>query len=98
MRCRGTKCAPHYVLEVPAGEKAVVRSRFFAESEDPGTYFGEEAFDAVFEARIKETDQFYNQVGNDFFILDFSLSGIVYSLSVSQCFFMSFNTPFFLEN
>ena len=88
MRCRGTKCAPHYVLEVPAGEKAVVRSRFFAESEDPGTYFGEEAFDAVFEARIKETDQFYNQVGNDFLFLILAcqeLSIPSLSLSVSSC-------------
>ncbi|XP_063971727.1 uncharacterized protein LOC129280387 [Lytechinus pictus] len=62
VRCRGTKCAPHYVVEVAAGGKAEVRCRFFAESEDPGTYFGAEAFDAVFDARIKETDEFYSQV------------------------------------
>ncbi|XP_071495687.1 uncharacterized protein [Diadema antillarum] len=61
-RCRGTKCAALYVLEVPAGEEVVLRCRFFSDKEDPGTYFGADAFDTVFEARIKETDEFYDQI------------------------------------
>lgn len=60
-RERGTKVAPHYILEVPAGEERSVRVRFFTEEEDPKEYFGE-AFDAVFDLRIKETDEFYDSV------------------------------------
>lgn len=60
-RERGTKVAPYYILGVPAGEEKSVRVRFFTEDEDPKVYFGDD-FDAVFEQRKKETDEFYDVV------------------------------------
>ena len=61
-RQRGTKCAPHYVLEVPSREQVVLRLRFFANNEEPeAPYFGE-GFDQIFADRIKETDDFYSAV------------------------------------
>ena len=59
---RGTKCAPHYILEVPAGEQVVIRQRFFDLEEDPkAPYFGE-GFEKIFADRIQETDDFYKKV------------------------------------
>ena len=67
-RNRGTKCAAHYILDLPPGEEAVIRTRFFTKDEDPsGTYFGKEAFDDVFKLRKQETDEFYSTVGIDEF-------------------------------
>lgn len=60
-RERGTKVAPHYILEIPGGEERTVRVRFFTEDEDPKEYFGD-AFEAVFDLRIKEADEFYDSV------------------------------------
>jgi len=55
----GTKAAAHYVLEVPAGGKVVLRLRLFAEDEAPKQPFGHE-FNWVFEQRIREADDFYD--------------------------------------
>jgi hypothetical protein len=54
----GTKAAAHYVLQIPAGEQAVLRLRLFAEEEAPRAAFGHE-FQRVFEQRAREADEFY---------------------------------------
>jgi Mannosylglycerate hydrolase MGH1-like glycoside hydrolase domain len=55
----GTKAAAHYVLDIPAGGKVVLRLRLFAEDEAPKQPFGHE-FHWVFEQRIREADDFYD--------------------------------------
>ncbi|XP_072013161.1 uncharacterized protein [Amphiura filiformis] len=61
-RGRGTKCAPHYTVEVPSREQVTLRVRFYANEEDPkAPYFGE-GFDKIFEDRIQETNVFYNEI------------------------------------
>jgi hypothetical protein len=57
----GTKAAPHYRMEIPAGGKVVLRLRLSAEDEAPVESFGPE-FDQVFEARIREADAFYDSI------------------------------------
>jgi len=57
----GTKAAPHYELNVPAGGEVVVRLRLSAAEQAPKAPFGLE-FDRVFEARIRDTDEFYNDL------------------------------------
>ncbi len=68
----GTKAAPHYTLNIPAGSSQVVKLRLFASRQDagdpsagkmpalpaelPGT-----TFDQIFDARIREADEFYSQ-------------------------------------
>jgi hypothetical protein len=55
----GTKAAAHYHAMVGAGESFVLRLRLSHESCDPdGTGVGAD-FDAVFEARRREADEFY---------------------------------------
>jgi hypothetical protein len=54
----GTKAAAHYVLDVPAEGKVVLKLRLFAEAESPVTPFGH-AFNWVFESRLREADEFY---------------------------------------
>ncbi|HKQ18713.1 MAG TPA: glucosidase [Candidatus Eisenbacteria bacterium] len=54
----GTKAAAHYKMRIPAGEKAVVRLRLFAEGESPFCPFGPE-FDWVVNRRIQEAEEFY---------------------------------------
>jgi hypothetical protein len=54
----GTKAAAHYVLEIPAGGKAVLRLRLSAIDEAPKQPFGHE-FNWVFEQRLREADEFY---------------------------------------
>ncbi|MDR3618336.1 MAG: glucosidase [Paludisphaera borealis] len=55
----GTKAAAHYILDIPAGGQATVRLRLSAESEKPaGDPFGPD-FATVFDARVRETDAFY---------------------------------------
>ncbi len=56
---KGTKAAALYVLEIPAGGKAVLRLRLFAEEEAPKQPFGHE-FQWVFEERLREADEFYD--------------------------------------
>jgi hypothetical protein len=68
---RGTKAAPHYVLELKSGESRVVRLRLFAAEDDPrgagktssgiSTATGAD-FDNVFTLRQREADEFYASV------------------------------------
>ena len=58
----GTKAAPHYVLDLPAGACQSVNLRLFANDEAPSPPFGA-CFDQVFDARIREADEFYASVG-----------------------------------
>jgi len=65
---RGTKVAPHYRLTVPSGGEAVVRLRLTdaapgarAQGAEKGRPFGK-GFDATFEARRKEADEFYRSI------------------------------------
>jgi len=61
----GTKMAGHYVLELGAGEEAVVKVRLYHAAEAPhGGAFSKE-FDEMFEQRILEADLFYKQVRFD---------------------------------
>ncbi len=57
----GTKAAPHYILEIPAGREQTIRLRLYAEAETP-TAKRNADFDAVFARRIKEADEFYANV------------------------------------
>jgi hypothetical protein len=57
-RPNGTKAAPYYVLNVPAGGEAVVRLRLFGVNQAPATSFGAD-FDRVFSDRIGDTNEFY---------------------------------------
>jgi hypothetical protein len=54
----GTKAAVHYVLTIPAGEERIVRLRLRDRDSSAGGAFGA-GFDRVFEARIREADEFY---------------------------------------
>ena len=57
----GTKAAPHYVLNVGAGETKIVRLRLARTSDKTETKpFAN--FDAVFAARLKEADEFYASI------------------------------------
>ena len=56
-QCIGTKAAPHYRLDIPAGQSVTLRLRLAPESNPPQNLFGD--FDEVFAARIRETDEFY---------------------------------------
>ncbi len=56
----GTKAAAHYRLDLAPGETAIVRLRFFPEGE-LGERFGAR-FEEVFEDRIAEANEFYDEV------------------------------------
>ena len=58
----GTKVAPHYILNIPAGDSQAVKLRLFAEKETPAQPLGAE-FDQIFEARIREANEFYSLIG-----------------------------------
>ena len=60
-RRTGTKVAAHRVLDLAPGEKAVMRTRLYAEAEAPAQAFGDD-FARVFAARRREADEFYNVV------------------------------------
>ncbi len=57
----GSKAAPHYVLDVPAGGEAVLKLRLTAAGEAVPDPIGA-SFDAVFAERMRETDAFYEGV------------------------------------
>ncbi|HVN30524.1 MAG TPA: hypothetical protein VMT45_00915, partial [Thermoanaerobaculaceae bacterium] len=57
----GTKAAVHYRLDIPANGEVTVKLRLAAAAEIPAEPFGD-AFDAVFDARIREADEFYGGV------------------------------------
>ncbi len=54
----GTKAAMRYMLDIPPGGQAVVRLRLFPQEAALAQPFGRE-FDAIFQARIAEADEFY---------------------------------------
>ncbi|MCC7214538.1 MAG: glucosidase [Nitrospira sp.] len=54
----GTKAAAQYVLTLAPGETQTVRLRLTDDSRSPG--FAEQDFEAVFAARIREADEFYD--------------------------------------
>jgi len=54
----GTKVAAHYHLLLPAGGEATIQLRLRPANAEPSEPFGS-AFDRVFEARIREADEFY---------------------------------------
>jgi hypothetical protein len=54
----GTKAAWDYKLDVSAGESVVIRLRLISDDQAMGQGFGKE-FDAVFQQRIAEADEFY---------------------------------------
>jgi hypothetical protein len=56
----GTKFAPHYVLEVEAGQSQTVRLRLSAKDEAPAEAFAE--FDNIFTQRRREADEFYDSI------------------------------------
>jgi hypothetical protein len=55
----GTKAAPYYVLNVPAGGERIVHLRLFAENQAPAMPFGAD-FERVFADRIQDADEFYD--------------------------------------
>ena len=57
-RQRGTKAAPHYRLEIPAGGHAVVRLRLSADAHDDRFA----AFDDLIERRRRDADDFYDRL------------------------------------
>jgi hypothetical protein len=58
----GTKCAAHFALTLQPGEKRVLRLRFCPETMVWAPFSD---FDAVFETRIAETDEFYGVLQRD---------------------------------
>ncbi|MGH9435942.1 MAG: MGH1-like glycoside hydrolase domain-containing protein, partial [Terriglobia bacterium] len=55
----GTKAAAHYALEIGAGKSVCVRARLVGETPAANAFGG--GFEAVFNARIAEADEFYAQ-------------------------------------
>ncbi len=55
----GTKAAAYYRVEVPAGDRFTVRLRLAAAGEAAASLLGRE-FDAIFEQRKAEADEFYD--------------------------------------
>ena len=53
----GTKSAAHYVLTLPPGSTETIRLRFTNDEQTPE--FSRQHFDAVFEARLQEANEFY---------------------------------------
>ncbi|MDP0489755.1 MAG: glucosidase [Verrucomicrobiota bacterium JB023] len=61
---RGTKAAPHFVFEIPAGETREVVCRLHAVDEDNGRQ-ELEGWREVFDERCAEADEFYEEVTPD---------------------------------
>lgn len=58
---KGTKCAPHFMLNLKAGEERVLKMRLSLRSEMPEVAFGEN-FDQVLTDRIQDSDDFHNEL------------------------------------
>jgi len=56
----GTKAAPVFKLDVPAGESISIRCRIHRDREDNG-FSGFEEFEETLAARIREADEFYDE-------------------------------------
>jgi Glycosyl hydrolase family 63 C-terminal domain len=54
----GTKCAPHFLFTLQAGELRQLRLRLFSADEVPKRIFGK-AFEVIFAERQREADEFY---------------------------------------
>jgi len=54
----GSKAAIHHVIEVPPGQRVVLRCRLYSQDEAPHRTFSRE-FETVFEQRVTEADAFY---------------------------------------
>ncbi len=59
----GTKCSPHYVLDIGAGETKIIKLRL-NDSSNLSQPFGSD-FDSIFSDRLREADQFYRQISNN---------------------------------
>ena len=57
----GTKVAPHYVLDVAAGQSCTVPLRLFSDAEAPPQPLGAD-FDSIFSLRKREADEYYASV------------------------------------
>lgn len=57
----GTKCAPHFLLTLVAGETRTLKLRLVREEDAPLAFFGK-AFDQVFADRKREADEFYTAI------------------------------------
>ncbi len=55
---KGTRAAPYFKLEVPAGETISIRCRLHARDENNG-FAAFEEFEETMDARIREADEFY---------------------------------------
>jgi hypothetical protein len=55
----GSKAAPHYVLNIPAGGVEVLRLRLFKTAESVSQPLGD-AFESIFEQRRREADEFFD--------------------------------------
>lgn len=55
----GTKCAPHFQMQIGPGESRVIRMRLSKREEDPGEHAAFEGFDTIVELRRQEADLFY---------------------------------------
>ena len=58
---KGTKAAAHYIFKIPAGESVTIRCRLHAIDETNG-FPALEEFDETMAARIREADEFYQEV------------------------------------
>ncbi len=57
----GTKVAPHYVLDVAAGQSCTVPLRLFSDAEAPSQPLGAD-FDPIFSLRKREAEEYYASV------------------------------------
>lgn len=57
----GTKCAPHFILDLAAGEERTVKLRLSIEQDSPIEAFGD-GFDEVFQKRIRDANEFYSTI------------------------------------
>jgi hypothetical protein len=57
----GTKCAPHFILTLAAGETRTLKLRLVCEQDAPAQFFGK-AFDQVLADRKREADEFYSRL------------------------------------
>jgi len=60
-KLEGSKAAPHYVLNIPAGGERVLRLRLSKDDEAPTDPLGED-FERVFAERLREADEFFESL------------------------------------
>lgn len=59
---KGTKVAPHYILDIPAGKTHTIRCRLSVQPDRVPQPFGKSSFDEVLATRRMEADAFYRTV------------------------------------